>query len=317
MIWWLDCLLKIIQKINTIMFPIHKTPQVLSSELFIKSAEFSGFFFLIEGDFDQKFWSNFKNDLNLKLINCEGKSNLLGLLGFPELNSHTYNWIALLDKDYDQILNRQSTVSNLVYTDLNDLEVTLLCICSSRNHLLINKILNVSIDTEKQINFESKIGVPVVEHIRQITSNYGVLRFINEKNQYGVNFDNLPLLHNSYFDARQLIQCKTVLQQKFINEVNLAGKTTLTQEQLEAEITRHVCTDLLSGWDLVQGHDLMKLLAVSINSDALKKASDHVPASEKSLTRDLCLIHLAELSTSKMFNQLDSFGKQAGLELFN
>ena len=122
----------------------------------------------------------------------EGKSNLLGLLGFPELNSHTYNWIALLDKDYDQILNRQSTVSNLVYTDLNDLEVTLLCICSSRNHLLINKILNVSIDTEKQINFESKIGVPVVEHIRQITSNYGVLRFINEKNQYGVNFDNLP-----------------------------------------------------------------------------------------------------------------------------
>ena len=54
MIWWLDCLLKIIQKINTIMFPIHKTPQVLSSELLIKSAEFSGFFFLIEGDFDQK-----------------------------------------------------------------------------------------------------------------------------------------------------------------------------------------------------------------------------------------------------------------------
>ena len=99
--------------------------------------------------------------------------------------------------------------------------------------------------------------------------------------------------------------------------MNLAGKTTLTQDQLEAEISRHVCTELLSGWDLVQGHDLMKLLAVSINSDALKKASDHVPASEKSLTRDLCLIHLAELSTSKMFNQLDSFGKQAGLELFN
>lgn len=62
----------------------------------------------------------------------------------------------------------------------------------------------------------------------------------------------------------------------------------------------------------------MKVLAVSINSDVLKKVSDHIQMSEKILAQYLCfIIHFAELSTSKMFHQLDSFGKQAGLELFN
>ena len=105
---------------------IAKTPAVLSSEVLIKSSGYSGWFILLEGDFDQQFLTARLNSSSLRPINCVGKSNVLGTLDLLTSTDQAQKIVALADKDYDEILSRLRQSSQLIYTDENDLEVTLL-----------------------------------------------------------------------------------------------------------------------------------------------------------------------------------------------
>lgn len=296
------------------MVPIAKTPAILSSEILIKSSGYAGWFILLEGDFDQRFWESRLNLPHLKPINCVGKLNVLCTLGLLTSTNQAQKIIALADKDYDEILARLRQCSQLVYTDENDLEVTLLRCLSSGTEPAMEKILRASVDESKCKSFEANIGYSVVEHLRKMAASYGVLRLINEQLQSGVDFDLLPILHNSFLDHSALQQKLTALQGAFVCEVNKARKIQLTTVDLEKKIEFHRESGLFSGWALVQGHDLMQLLAIAINSNALKGKTQ---ASEGSLARDLCLtIHKNDLQAAVMFQKVCEHGNSAGVTFF-
>lgn len=296
------------------MAPIAKTPAILRSEILIKSSGYAGWFILLEGDFDQRFWESRLNLPYLKPINCVGKLNVLGTLGLLTSTNQAQKIIALADKDYDEILVQLRQVSQLVYTDENDLEVTLLRCSSSATEPAMDRILRESVDESKRKSFETNIGYSVVEHLRQMAASYGVLRLINERLQSGVNFDHLPILHNSFIDHSTLQQNLAALQGAFVNAVNQAGKIQLTTVDLAEQIEFHRQSGLFLGWALVQGHDLMQLLATAINSNALK---DKTQASEDSLARDLCLtIYKNDLQATVMFQKVCKYGNLAGVTFF-
>lgn len=296
------------------MAPIAKTPAILRSEILIKSSGYAGWFILLEGDFDQRFWESRLNPPHLKPINCVGKLNVLGTLGLLTSTNQAQKIIALADKDYDEILVQLRQVSQLVYTDENDLEVTLLRCSSSATEPAMDRILRESVDESKRKSFETNIGYSVVEHLRQMAASYGVLRLINERLQSGVNFDHLPILHNSFIDHSTLQQNLAALQGAFVNAVNQAGKIQLTTVDLAEQIEFHRQSGLFLGWALVQGHDLMQLLATAINSNALK---DKTQASEDSLARDLCLtIYKNDLQATVMFQKVCKYGNLAGVTFF-
>jgi hypothetical protein len=299
------------------MAAIAKTPAVLSSELLVKSAGYYGWFILLEGDFDQRFWAARLNPSNLKLINCVGKPNVLGTLDLLISTKQAQKIVALADKDYDEILARCRRYSQLFYTDKNDLEVTLLLCLVSRIEPAINRILGESVDASKVTLFEAGIGVSVVEHIRQIAANYGVLRLINQQLESGVSFDGLPILHNDFLNHTTLMQSQATLESAFIDAVNQAGKVELTAAELLVKVESHRINGLFSGWSLVQGHDLIQLLATVINSHSLRLNTGHRQVSEESLARDLCLmIHHNDLGATAMFQGLHRKGNSAGVQFF-
>lgn len=299
------------------MVAITKTPAVLSSEIHIKSSGYVGWFILLEGDFDQRFWAARLNPLHLKLINCVGKTNVLETLELLISTNEAQRIVALVDKDYDEILLRQMQASQLFYTDENDLEVTLLRCSFSGIETMIQRILSESVDTSKRAEFEAGVGILILEHLRQMAANYGVLRLINEQLQSGVKFDHLPILHNNFLNHNTLQQEKVVLQDAFINAVNQAGKVKLTTVGLLEMVESHQLNGLFSEWALVQGHDLMQLLATVINCTSLKYNTGHKQATEESLARDLCLmIHPNDLQTTKMFQNLRMRGNLAGINFF-
>lgn len=300
-----------------VMVAIGKTPAVLSSEILLKSSSYTGWFFLLEGDFDQRFWASRVNASNLKPINCVGKSNVLGTLNLLISRNQAQKIVALADKDYDEILSRLSQHPQLFYTDQNDLEVTLLRCPSSVARPAMERILDESVDSSKLRSFEAGMGYSIVEHLRRMAANYGVLRLINEQLQSGVNFDSLPIRHNSFLDHMKLQQDQTALQNAFVDAANEVGAVHLTAEDLLERIAMHRNVDLLAGWALVQGHDLMQLLAIAINSSALKPDAGHRQVSEESLARDLCLmIHRNDLQTTVMFQGLREKGHLAELVFF-
>lgn len=299
------------------MVAIAKTPAVLSSEILLKSSGYAGWFILLEGDFDQRFWASRLNFLNLRPINCVGKPNVLGTLDLLISRNRAQQIVALADKDYDAVLARLRQFSQLFYTDENDLEVTLLRCPSGALEPAMKRILKESVDSEKLRSFEAHAGYSIVEQLRRMAANYGVLRLVNERLQSGVNFDHLPIRHNNFLDHTTLQQNQTALQSAFVDAANQAGKVQITAIDLANEIELHRISGLLSGWALAQGHDLMQLLAIAINSGALRYAAGHRQASEESLARDLCLmIHRNDLQTTTMFQGLLKQGESAGLGFF-
>lgn len=299
------------------MVAIAKTPAVLSSEILLKSSGYSGWFILLEGDFDQRFWASRLNSLYLRPINCVGKPNVLGTLDLLISRNQAQNIVALADKDYDEVLTRLRQFSQLFYTDENDLEVTLLRCPSSALEPAMERILSESVDRDKLRLFETHAGHSAVEHLRRMAANYGVLRLINEELHSGVNFDLLPIRHNSFLDHTTLQQNQPAIRSAFVNAVIQAGRAQLTEVDLMAKMESHRISGLFSRWALVQGHDLMQLLAIAINSNALKNNSGHKQVSEESLARDLCLmIHRNDLQTTAMFQGLREQGDLAGSEFF-
>lgn len=299
------------------MVAIAKTPAVLSSEILLKSSGYAGWFFLLEGDFDQRFWASRLNASNLRPINCVGKPNVLGTLDLLTSRNQVRNIVALADKDYDEILLRLGSFPQLTYTDENDLEVTLLRCPSSAVEPAMERILGESVDAGKRQSFEAGMGYSIVEHLRRMASNYGVLRLINEQLQSAVNFDSLPIRHDSFLDHKLLQQNQTALQNAFVDAANQVGRVQLTAVDLAKKIELYRKNGLFLGWQLVQGHDLVQLLAIAINSSALRSESGHRQVSEESLARDLCLmIHRNDLQTTRMFQALSEQGDVAGVVFF-
>lgn len=299
------------------MAAIAKTPAVLSSEILLKSSGYVGWFILLEGDFDQRFWSSRLKASCLRPINCVGKTNVLGTLDLLTASNQAQKIVALTDKDYDEILSRLKQFSQLVYTDENDLEVTLLRCPSSAVEPALARILGESIDASKRQLFEAGLGYSVIEHLRRMAANYGALRLINEQLQSGIDFDSLPILHRDFLDHTTLHQNQAALQNIFIDVANQVGKVQFTVVDLAAKLESHRSSGLFSRWELVQGHDLMQLLAIAINSRALKHDAGHRQVSEESLARDLCLmIHRTDLQTTVMFQRLREQGDLAGLAFF-
>lgn len=299
------------------MAAIAKTPAVLSSEILLKSSGYAGWFILLEGDFDQRFWASRLNASHLRPINCVGISNVMDTLNLLTSRNQAQKIVALADKDYDEILSRLRQFPQLIYTDENDLEVTLLRCPAATVEPAIERILGESVDASKRLSFEAGMGYSVVEHLRRMAANYGVLRLINEQLQSEVRFDSLPILSRNFLDHTTLKQNQTALQTAFVDAANNAGKVQLTEVDLAEKIESHRISGLFSSWALVQGHDLMQLLAIAINSDALKLKTGHRQASEESLARDLCLtIHRNDLQTTLMLQALSDRGNLAGLSFF-
>lgn len=299
------------------MLAIAKTPAVLSSEILLKSSGYTGWFILLEGDFDQRFWASRLNASHLRPINCVGKPNVLGTLNLLTSSNQPQKIIALADKDYDEILSRLSQFPQLIYTDENDLEVTLLRCPSNAIEPAMERILGESIDASKRQSFEADMGCSVVEHLRRMAANYGALRLVNEQLRSSVDFESLPIRHRDFLDHTTLIQNHATLQNAFVDAANQMGKVQLTTVNLAEKIESHRISGLFSGWALVQGHDLMQLLAIAINSNVLKHKAGHRQASPESLARDVCLtIHKNDLQTTRMFQAMSGQGDATGLVFF-
>ena len=67
---------------------------------------------------------------------------------------------------------------------------------------------------------------------------------------------------------------------------------------------------------MVQGHDLLTVLATLMNSELLRRSSGHQQVSEASLQRDLLLMHWQDLQTSQMIRDL-SEAVPAGMSCFH
>jgi hypothetical protein len=294
---------------------IPKTPQALASEIHIKALDNHAHFLLLEGDFDLRFWELRLNPSALRPVECGGKRTVLETLNQLHGKAVLQRVFGLVDADFDRVLNHAKP-PRVVYTDEADLETSLLLLqCTLPTQMNMERLLAATLDADKRIIFEQQNGCTLVEHVRCTALQFGVLRLLNEQQGWCISFEKISVLNSKWFDRVNLTLREPDLQQAFIAKLLEAGHG-IQQHQLSALIQTCEQRGWLSGWQLVQGHDLLAVLATFMSSDLLRRPSGHQQVSQASLQRDLLLIHWEDLKTSQMIRDLSEV-VPAGMSCFH
>lgn len=284
-----------------------KTPATLSTEIAMKANTHSGWFLLVEGDFDQSFWKS-RVHPQWHLVNCGGKSNVLGVV--QEYLAEERPWhlrtrcVALADRDYDELLGAlMTTQPRLAYTDGNDLEMTLLHASDRQNPSVLDRLLEEWIDP-------NKIQL-VRERLRMAAACFGCLRYLNALHAWGVDFvdDGIKIQHQAYFNFRELIIDENQLWGMF------ATKAGIRATEIETAIESPQLQTWRSGWKLIQAHDFLNLLAVAIKTFRRDDVS-LAQSDEKHLQGQIRLtVRPQELQNTSMLQSIEF--KAGGLRLLN
>lgn len=282
---------------------IPKTPQALASEIHIKALDNPAHFLLLEGDFDLRFWETRLNPRALRPVECGGKPTVLETLNQLHGQAVVQRVLGLVDADFDRLLGHVQP-PRVVVTDETDLETTLLLLqCSLPTQMNMERLLAATVDAGKRNAFEQQNGCSLVEHVRRTASQFGVLRLLNEQHGWCISIKGMSVLNPQWFDRASLALRTPDLHQAFLGKLREAGHD-IDQHQLTALIQTCAQRGWLSGWQLVQGHDLMAVLVTAMNSESLRRAKGHQQVSEVSLHRDLLLMHWHDIQTCSMIHDL-------------
>ena len=284
---------------------IPKTPQALASEIHIKALDNPAHFLLLEGDFDLRFWETRLNPRALRPVECGGKPTVLETLNLLHGQAVVQRVLGLVDADFDRLLSHVQPL-RVVVTDETDLETTLLLLpCSRPTQINIERLLAATVDADKRNAFEQQQGCTVVEQVRYTASQFGLLRLLNEQHGWCISFEKMSVLNPQWFDRASLTLRTPDLHQAFLGKLREAGHD-MNKHQLTTLIQTCVQRGWLSGWQLVQGHDLMTVLVTAMNSESLRRSKGHQQVSEASLHRDLLLMHWQDIQTCQMIHNLSA-----------
>ena len=179
----------------------------------------------------------------------------------------------------------------------------------------MERLLAATVDAGKRSIFEQQTGCTLVEHVRRTALQFGVLRLLNEQQGWCISFEKISVLNSQWFDRGNLTLRVPDLHQAFIAKLQQAGHS-IALHQLSALIKTCEEHGWFSSWQMVQGHDLLAVLATLMNSELLRRSSGHQQVSEASLQRDLLLMHWQDLQTSQMIRDL-SEAVPAGMSCFH
>lgn len=210
-----------------------KTPEYILSELTLSGK--NRVHLLLEGEFDLNFWKN-KINPDINIIYCGGKETIKKVIH----KNTEFKIIAILDQDYCLFKKETARHSNIIYTDYNDLETTLLSLG------IIDNLIDSYCNKEKIC--DNGINCNDIKSILNEAFIMGQLRYIDSMKDLHAPFESKLSIGKYYNNGRFE---KEKLYQDFCQHTNIS------REDLEEQITNIPKCNV---WLLLQGHDCIKVL---------------------------------------------------------
>lgn len=260
-----------------------KTPAIIVTEIKMMNSTFNGVHFLVEGENDIKFWKTRIAKGRTAIVNCEGKTNLLGA---SQIISHQNipNVVGVYDSDYDGLFGVAHYPNMLTPTDENDLEVTLLA--SQALYILLNEYADESLLNA----FQNDNGFSAVEHLEKMSQEFGKLRLLNKVLEHNVDFNQLSPY--KFVSQDHWILDKAGLHAEY------AMLASISVDKLNTALSSII--PIAKSWGLCQGHDSVKILAQGLRKKIGKK-----PINDQDLAKVLRIAYSPEmLRQSLMYKSL-------------
>jgi hypothetical protein len=202
---------------------------------------------VVEGPSDVRFYSKFFQ-ANCRVVPAYKKGNVIDAIKLLD-QRQAKGVLAIVDCDYAFLDNKLPKHKNLVFTDFHDIE-TLIVLSPALENILRELVPAESVHLLDTISQKAR------DIAFRLGKEIGYLRWVNDQNNFGLVFKDLPV--NRFVN----FQGKTIDRKKLIYTVKVMSKyqrLTVSDDEIEKHIIgissrnadfRHVC----------QGHDLVLLL---------------------------------------------------------
>lgn len=219
------------------------------AEIKMMVTDFSGFFWILEGPSDQKFF-NSRVDKNISLIVAGGKRNVINAVKKLEVDTEKVKVLGIVDADIEWLIPIQDRPINLISTEPRDLEGMLLR--SSAFH----KVLAEYADAKKIQTFEKKINKSLLMHIHDSATLFGKIRAVND-------------IHNRTLLKKFRPQCALV-KGAWLYDPEVAFRIAVNYGVSESVDTlKREINELpnANNWYYVRGHDAVNILTAGLLSE--------------------------------------------------
>jgi hypothetical protein len=215
-----------------------KNPNTIIAEIKLLNTSGQKSFILVEGQFDYIFWRNKKSCQNVEVIDCQGRGNVEAV-SWENRTKPLAKLLGITDRDFDFFeLYPVLRHDDLVYTDYNDFETTML------SFGIAEKILSSFCNIEAMI--QDKIFLNRPESIFRDSLFVGKIRFLSKRDRYNFTFqEKYPMgkYYNSAYDFDR---------ERLLNDFSLY--TEIDKSTIIYELSMIPEEPL---WHMLRGHDCL------------------------------------------------------------
>ncbi|MGY6697596.1 MAG: hypothetical protein ACXIUW_16435 [Roseinatronobacter sp.] len=212
----------------------------------------NGSFLLLEGDSDASLLKKFIDQSECALIVCSGKENALEAITILT-QSHFEGVLAILDKDFSDIIGFPEFEGVVLFTEHNDAEIMIMSSAA-----LDDVLLEFGIDDRKKA-LEKAAGQPICDIIFEASAFLGTLRLLSLREGWNLRFEGMTykfLDANSY----ELDELRTVN--------HITGRSDRRPALSVDEVVQMVAVEMeprCKKDEICCGHDCVRLLGRALH----------------------------------------------------
>jgi len=241
---------------------------------------------LVEGKDDKIVFSKFVSEVYCKIIDCNGKKNLIPAIDILNLNNSVDGYLGICDSDFD-VLDGIVLQTNLVSTDGHDLEVMIL------STKAIDYVIDVRVKGENEVavkEFKSLIRTILFE----LGSVIGYLRYISHQQRWGIDVHTHQLL-NCMNPEYTLSLVDAINEVKTVDPIFDESKVSISDfENLRSNNTRHLC----------HGHELIFILGNIFSRLSKKHFGNKINLGHDVSDRIFLAFDLIQFQTTDLFKKI-------------
>lgn len=200
------------------------------------------YYLIVEGESDENFFENIIDYKKCKVMNLEGKENVKRFISERNRKGEK-GYLGIVDADFEHITKYEPKISNILITDLHDIEMMILSTNPNMRRIYSELSENLLID-----NYEKNSKREFLGSVIDAAYEIGLLKLVMCKPKYRVNMDNIPyeLVDDSFnVDMDELIK-RSIYRHHSIYEV----KAEIDFERKKKHNMYQVCC----------GHDVTEIL---------------------------------------------------------
>lgn len=202
------------------------------------------YYLLVEGEKDEKFFSNIIDCKICKIVDMDGKDNVIDFI--KEQNQvHRKGYLGVVDADFGFIDSNVETIDNVLTVDVHDIEMLIM-----KSIPDMRKIYAEYGDVMTISNFEKGGDNSFFEAVINATYEIGCLKYVAKKPQYSINMKDLP--YEDFINDKIEVDISVLIKR-------IKGKHLEVEIQDEYNVVYNKQYDK---WQMGCGHDATSIFAL-------------------------------------------------------